>query len=75
MQQHKWATLLLIAQYVQNSWPSSTTKQVPFNTLIGYTPLAHQPTHASDIPSTQECLEKIKTSRSAALEALMKSQE
>ena len=75
MQQHEWATLLLLAQYVQNSWPSSATKQVPFNTLVGYTPLAHQPMHASNIPSTQERLEKIKASRSAALEALMKSQE
>ena len=74
-QQHEWVTLLPLAQYVQNSWPSSTTKQVPFNTLIGYTPLAHQPMRTSNIPSTQERLEKIKASRSAALEALMKSQE
>jgi hypothetical protein len=50
-------------------------KQVPFNTLIRYTPLAHQPTHVSDIPSTQEHLNKIKASRSMALEALIKSQE
>ncbi len=50
MQQYEWAKLLLIAQYVRNLWPSSTTKQVPFNTLISYTPLAHQPTHTMDIP-------------------------
>jgi hypothetical protein len=40
-QQHEWAKLLPMVQYVRNSWPSSTTKQIPFNTLVGYTPLAH----------------------------------
>jgi len=64
-----------MAQYVRNSWPSSTTKQVPFNTLISYTPLAHQPTRSTDIPDLQQRLEKIKESRTAALEALHKSAE
>src|SRR5216683_5370801 len=50
-------------------------KQVPFNTLIGYTPLAHQPTRSMDIPDLQQCLEKIKESRTATLEALHKSAE
>jgi len=45
-QQHEWAKLLPMAQYVRNSWPSSTTKQIPFNTLISYTPLVHQPTRS-----------------------------
>jgi transposase InsO family protein len=53
-QQHEWAKLLPMAQYVRNSWPSSTTKQIPFNTLVGYTPLAHQPTCSSTIPSLQQ---------------------
>jgi hypothetical protein len=64
-----------MAQYVRNSWPSSTTKQIPFNTLVGYTPLAHQPTRSSSIPGLQQQLKKIKESRTAALEALRKSQE
>jgi hypothetical protein len=64
-----------MAQYVRNSWPSSTTKQVPFNTLVGYTPLAHQPTRNSSIPSLQQRLKKIRESRIAALEALRKSQK
>ncbi len=50
-------------------------KQVPFNTLIGYTPLTHQPTRSTDIPNLQQHLEKIKESRTAALEALCKSVE
>jgi hypothetical protein len=74
-QQHEWAKLLPMAQYVRNSWPNSMTKQIPFNTLIGYTPLAHQPTHSGTIPGLQQHLEKIKESRTAALEALRKLQE
>jgi hypothetical protein len=72
-QQHKWAKLLPMAQYVRNSWLSNTTKQVPFNTLIGYTPLAYQPTQNSSIPGLQQHLKKIRESRTAALEALQKS--
>ena len=49
-QQHEWAKLLPTVQYVRNSWLSSTTKQIPFNTLVSYTPLAHQPTRSSTIP-------------------------
>ncbi len=41
VQQHEWAKLLPLAQYVRNSWLNTMTKQVPFYTLIGYTPNAH----------------------------------
>jgi hypothetical protein len=64
-----------MAQYVRNSWPSSTTKQILFNTLVGYTPLVHQPTRSSTIPGLQQRLEKIKESRTVALDALQRSQE
>jgi hypothetical protein len=64
-----------MAQYVRNLWPSSTTKQIPFTTLVGYPPLAHQPTCSSTIPGLQQRLKKIKESKVAALEALRKSQE
>jgi hypothetical protein len=74
-QQHEWSKLLPLAQYVRNSWPNATTKQAPFNTLIGYTPAAHQPTRTTDLPTLQERLDKIKESRSAAQEAMIKSQE
>jgi hypothetical protein len=53
-QQHEWSKLLPLAQYVRNSWPNATTKQAPFNTLIGYTPAAHQPTRTTDLPTLQE---------------------
>jgi Integrase zinc binding domain len=37
-QQDNWAKWLPIAQYVHNSWPSTTTGQTPFDLLIGFTP-------------------------------------
>ncbi len=64
-----------MVQYVRNLWPSSIMKQVPFNTLIGYTLLAHQPTHSMDIPDLRQHFKKIKESRTAALEAIHKAQE
>ena len=70
-QQREWSKLLPLVQYVRNSWPNATTRQVPFNTLIGYTPTAHQPTRTTDLPTLQECLIKINESRSAAQEAML----
>jgi len=48
-QQNKWTEFLPLSQYVQNSWKHSTTKQTPYDTLIGYTPLtpAHTYSHGS----------------------------
>ena len=64
-----------MAQYVRNSWPSSTTRQAPFYTLIGYIPQAHQPVRTSNIPSLQERMAKIHDSRTAAQEALQRAQD
>jgi Integrase zinc binding domain len=36
-QQDDWAQWLPIAQYVHNSWPSTTTGQMPFDLLIRFT--------------------------------------
>jgi hypothetical protein len=51
-QQNKWTEFLPLSQYVQNSWKHSTTRQTPYDTLIGYMPLAHQPTCTPTLPST-----------------------
>jgi hypothetical protein len=37
-QQDDWVSWLPIAQFVHNSWSSETTKQTPFELLIGHTP-------------------------------------
>jgi hypothetical protein len=75
MQQQEWSKLLPLAQYVRNSWPNATTKQIPFNTILGYTPAAHQPTRTTNLLTLQERLSNIKEARSAVQEAMIRSQE
>jgi transposase InsO family protein len=41
--QNDWANWLPLAQYVHNSWMNETTKQTPFNLLIGGLPVSHYP--------------------------------
>jgi hypothetical protein len=41
-QQNDWARWLPLAQFVHNSWPSSTTRKTPFELLIGFTPQAQE---------------------------------
>ena len=42
-EQDDWANWLPIAQFVHNSWMNETTKQTPFNLLIGGLPTSHYP--------------------------------
>jgi hypothetical protein len=39
--QSDWANWLPLAQFVHNSWMNETTKQSPFNLLIGGLPVSH----------------------------------
>jgi RNase H-like domain found in reverse transcriptase/Integrase zinc binding domain/Reverse transcriptase (RNA-dependent DNA polymerase) len=52
--QKAWARWLPMAQYVKNSWPSSTTKKTPFELLLGYTPTIYQPTRTSLVPGVTD---------------------
>jgi hypothetical protein len=52
--QHSWAEWLPLAQYVRNSWPSSTTKKAPYELILGYIPQVHQPIRQSSVPSVIE---------------------
>jgi len=74
-QQNNWHAWLPLAQYTKNSWPSATTKKIPFDLLIGYTPQIHQPTRKTDIPSLEQQLSAINEAREAAQEAQRKAQE
>jgi Integrase zinc binding domain/Chromo (CHRromatin Organisation MOdifier) domain len=72
--QHTWNRWLPLAQYVRNSWPSSTTKKTPYELILGYTPTVYQPTRLSSVPGVTERLQKIQENRKAALEALQAAQ-
>jgi hypothetical protein len=73
--QNKWAAWLPLAQYTYNLWPSAMTRKMPFDTLIGYTPRAHQPMQTPKLPGIAERLESIKEAWQATQEALCKAQD
>jgi hypothetical protein len=54
-QQTDWTAWLPLAQYVHNSWTSSTMKKTPFDLLMGYTPRLHVSTSQSHIPEATDC--------------------
>jgi Integrase zinc binding domain len=56
-QQTDWAAWLPLAQYVHNSWTSSTTKKTPFDLLMGYTLRLHvstSPSHSPEVTSWRD---------------------
>jgi transposase InsO family protein len=57
--QHTWNKWLPLAQYVRNSWPSSTTKKTPYELILGYTSAIYQPTRSSSVPGVTDQLQKI----------------
>jgi hypothetical protein len=72
--QHTWNKWLPLAQYVRNSWPSSTTKKTPYELIIGYTPTVYQLTRLSSVPGVTEQLQKIQEHQKTVLEALQAAQ-
>ncbi len=73
-QQDNWADLLPLAQYMHNSWPSATTKKIPYKLILGYTPKMHQPQRTGNMPETKERLEQILEARRAAQAAITHAQ-
>ena len=63
-----------MAQYTWNSWPHATTKQIPYETIMGYLPRAHQPDRETDIPDLEQRRKQIQTARDAAHTAMTKQQ-
>jgi hypothetical protein len=72
-QQNDWVSWLPIAQFVHNSWQNETTKQTPFELLIGHTPTIGPIRTGGKIPDVdrrQEHLtEKCKQARTAIQKA------
>ena len=51
------------------------TKKTPFELIIGYVPLAHQPARSSNLPSINARLKLIKETQMEAKAIMSKSQE
>src|SRR5712672_693497 len=74
--QKDWAAWLLLAQYTRNSWPNASTKKTPYELILGYTPLAHQPIRdTATIPDIDTRIKLINNAREQAQEALKQTQE
>jgi hypothetical protein len=74
-QQDDWAQWLPITQYVHNSWPSTTTRQTPFDLLIGFTPrIRENQQQTTNIPEIEYCIAHLKTLRDHAQTAIWRTQ-
>jgi hypothetical protein len=72
--QSDWANWLPLAQYVHNLWMNETTKQTPFNLLIGGLPTSHY--LMIEEPTTEnDRMDRIYEMRSRAQEAIAKAQD
>jgi hypothetical protein len=72
--QSDWANWLPLAQYVHNSWMNETTKQTPFNLLIGGLPASHYPMTENGM-TEDDRMDRIHEMRSRAQEAIIKAQD
>jgi Chromo (CHRromatin Organisation MOdifier) domain len=73
-QQTDWTTWLLLAQFVHNSWTSSTTRKTPFDLLMGYMPRLHVSTSPSHIPEAASPRDRLLMAHTTALTALKNAQ-
>jgi len=74
-QQKDWSSWLPLAQYTRNAWPNASTNKTPFELILGYIPLAHQPSRDANIPDITNQLSRIKEVREDAQQALKRVQD
>jgi hypothetical protein len=72
--QSDWANWLPLAQFVHNSWMNETTKQSPFNLLIGGLLVSHYPMTENRM-TKDDRMDRIHEMRSRAQEAITKAQD
>jgi hypothetical protein len=74
-QQNDWASLLPLAQFVHNPWPSEVTKMTPFDLLMGHTPNVWQTKMTSTLPDLAWHKEWLLVTRDRTQEAIKKAQK
>ena len=74
-QQDNWNHYLPLAEFAHNSWPNETTKQTPFEALMGYTPRAEIFDVTTSIPTVALRMEIWKKARRIADEMIIKAQK
>ena len=74
-QQTDWAAWLAMAQYTHNSWKNRTTKQTPFEIIMGHNPTAHHRMKNCKVPALDNWQSLIEEIRRSTQEAIKKTQE
>jgi hypothetical protein len=73
VEQDDWVHLLLLAQYVHNSWTNTSTGYTPFELLIGHMPtitVTHIKTNVPEVACHKEWLEHVQQHAQAAIKAM-----
>src|SRR6201996_5154044 len=74
--QDNWSYYLPLAEYAHNSWRNETTKQTPYETLMGFVPPAHwNEKNPSPNPQVTIHLEQWKKARKQAQTLMMEAQK
>jgi len=73
-QQDRWSKLLPIVQYQLNSHVSTTTNQIPYETWMGFVPIAHQPHRESVLPTLETHKETLQNAWRQAIESITHAQ-
>ena len=68
-----WASLLPLTQYTLNVWPNATTKEAPFELIMGHIPRVHQSARPFKSPTIEARIQQMKQARQDAKEALKKA--
>ena len=74
-QQDNWNHYLPLTEFAHNSWPNETTKQTPFEALMGYTPRAEIFDVTTSIPTVALQMEVWKKARRIADKMIIKAQK
>ena len=74
-QQDNWHHYLSLAEFAHNTWYNETTKQTPFEALMGYTPRAEILDVTSSLPTVALRIDIWKKARRTANEMMIKAQK
>jgi hypothetical protein len=74
-QQNDWVNWLPLAQFVHNLWLNETTKQTPFDLLMGHTPTVWQAEKKGKMPAIEWCKAYLMEKRNQVHQAIQRVQD
>ena len=73
--QDDWARYLPIAEFAHNNWTNETTRESPFQILMGYHPRADWTDAPTSLPRVSTRLEQLQAARDKAQELMRRAQQ